>query len=73
MVVVGVGGLAVSAFHQNTSFPKAPVTKQQQSVPKAPLANIRTSMLRFWLEASFCSFRGRNFSAKPLKTGYLPS
>jgi hypothetical protein len=64
MVVVSVGGLAVSAFHQNTSFSKAPVSiprrlfRNSNSVfQKAPLADIQTSMLRFWLEASFCSFR----------------
>jgi hypothetical protein len=38
MIVVSVRGLAVSAFHQSTSFQKAPVPKQQQRIPKAPLA-----------------------------------
>src|ERR1700722_17365133 len=74
MIVVSVRGLAVSAFHQNTSFPKKrPVSEQQQSAPKAPLADIRTSMLRFSLGALFRSFRKQTFPSKPQSRGYLPS
>jgi hypothetical protein len=39
MIVVGVRGLAVSAFHQKHLIQKAPVSKRQQRDSKAPLAD----------------------------------
>jgi hypothetical protein len=79
MIVVSVRGLAVSAFHQNTPLfkktrlQKAPVARQPQRIPKVPVADIRTSMLRFSLEASFGSMRGQTSPSEPDKTGYLSS
>jgi hypothetical protein len=73
MVVIGVRGLAVSAFHKNTSVKKPPVPKRQQRIRKAPLADVRRSMLRFSLEASFGSIRRQNFPTQHHGKGYLSS
>jgi hypothetical protein len=79
MIVVSVRGLAVSAFHskhpfiQKTRLQKAPVARRPQRIPKVPVADIRTSMLRFSLEASFGSMRGQTSPSEPDKTGYLSS
>jgi hypothetical protein len=79
MIVVSVRGLAVSAFHQNTPLfkktrlQKAPVARQPQRIPKVPVADIRTSMLRFSLEALFGSNRRRTSPSQPHPKGYLSS
>jgi hypothetical protein len=73
MIVVSVRGLAVSAFHQKHLIQKAPVPQRPQRAPKAPLADIRTSMLRFSLGASFGSIRGQTLPTQPHPKGYLPS
>jgi hypothetical protein len=73
MIVVRVRGLAVSAFHQKHLVQTATVSKRLQRVPKAPLADIRTSMLRFSLEALFGSIRRQTSPSQPHPKGYLSS
>ena len=73
MIVVSVRGLGSIGIPSKHLILKAPVSKQQQRDSKAPLADIRTSMLRFSLEASFGSIRRQTFPSQPRPKGYLSS